>query len=176
MGLRSTAQKFGSVAIVIHWVTALAIVGLSISGIVAAGGLEETKRAIIPIHATIGSLVLLLTLLRLAWWLWMDRRPAPVGGQPHWQETAARWVHGLLYISILVLAVSGIATLALSGALPALLGQGPLPDFLGYPQRIAHGLTGKLLLALLAAHAGAALYHQFVRRDRLLSRMGLGRA
>ncbi len=34
----------------------------------------------------------------------------------------------------------------------------------------------KLLLALLAAHIGAALYHQFVRRDQLLARMGVGRA
>jgi len=32
------------------------------------------------------------------------------------------------------------------------------------------------MLGLLALHIGAALYHQFIRRDRLLSRMGVGAA
>jgi cytochrome b561 len=30
------------------------------------------------------------------------------------------------------------------------------------------------MLALLALHVGAALWHQFVRRDHLLARMGVG--
>lgn len=30
------------------------------------------------------------------------------------------------------------------------------------------------MLVLLALHVGAALYHQFIRRDRLLARMGIG--
>lgn len=176
MGLKSTSEKYGAVAIAIHWVTALAIVGLLVSGTVAAGAPEATKRLILPIHAVMGSLVLLLTLMRLAWWGWGDRRPSPVPGQPRWQEWAARLVHGLLYLSVLVLGISGIATIVMSGAIPALLGQGPLPDFLAYPPRIAHGLASKLMIALFAAHVGAALFHQFIRRDRLLGRMGIGPA
>jgi cytochrome b561 len=31
-------------------------------------------------------------------------------------------------------------------------------------------------MALIALHAAAALYHQIVLKDRLLGRMGLGRA
>jgi len=31
------------------------------------------------------------------------------------------------------------------------------------------------LLGLVLLHVGAALYHQLVRRDRLLARMGIGR-
>jgi cytochrome b561 len=31
-----------------------------------------------------------------------------------------------------------------------------------------------VLIALLAGHIGAALWHQFIRHDRLLARMGLG--
>jgi cytochrome b561 len=83
-------------------------------------------------------------------------------------------VHSLLYVAILVLAASGIATLILSGAIPAILSGAPLPDFAGLLPRVTHGLVGRLLLVLLAAHIGAALWHQFIRRDRLLSRMGIG--
>ena len=34
----------------------------------------------------------------------------------------------------------------------------------------------KLLLVLFVGHVGAALWHQYVRRDHLLARMGIGRA
>ena len=41
----------------------------------------------------------------------------------------------------------------------------------GFP----HGLGAFALLGLVTLHVGAALYHQLVRRDRLLARMGIGR-
>lgn len=176
MGLKSTATRYGSVAIAIHWVSALAIVALLISGTVMAGVVGEAKRSILPIHATIGSLVLLLTLLRIGWWVWGDRRPQPVPNQPRLQEVAARIVHGLLYAGIIVLGASGIATLALSGAVPALLSGAPLPDFSGLLPRLTHGIVGKAMIVLLAVHVAAALYHQFIRRDHLLGRMGIGPA
>lgn len=176
MGLKSTATRYGSVAIAIHWVSALAIIGLLASGTVMAGAGAELKRTILPIHGTMGALVLTLTVLRLAWWVWGDKRPQPVAGLSRTQEVAARIVHGLLYAGIVVLGASGIATLVLSGAIPALLAGAPLPDFSGLAPRLTHGIVGKLMIALLAAHIGAALYHQFIRRDRLLGRMGIGPA
>jgi len=146
-----------------------------VSGTVADSTVGVGKASILVVHATIGTLVLLLTLARVAWWLWADKRPVPLAGQPAAQEMLARAVHGLLYLAIFVLALSGIATLALSGALPALLGQGALPDFSTLPPRFVHGLVSKLMIALVAVHTLAALYHQFIRRDRLLGRIGLGR-
>ena len=37
-----------------------------------------------------------------------------------------------------------------------------------------HGLIGIAIACLVAAHIGAALYHHFVRRDRVLLRMITG--
>lgn len=176
MGLKSTPTRYGTVAIAIHWVSALAVLALLVSGTIMAGAAGEAKRSILPVHATVGALLLLLTLLRLAWWAWGDRRPEPVSGQPPAQKLAARIVHGLLYLAIIVLAASGIGMLALSGAIPALLSGAPLPDFTGLAPRQGHGVVSKLLMALLALHIAAALYHQFVRRDRVLGRMGIGSA
>lgn len=174
MSLRSSPDRYGAVAIAIHWVSALAILALLASGNVLAATPLSAKAQILVVHASVGTLVLVLTLVRIAWWVWGDRRPLPVSGQPRWQEVAASSVHGLLYLTVLLLAASGISTLILSGALPALLGQGTLPDFSATPPRLVHGLAGRLMLALVFAHAGAALYHQFIRRDRLLGRMGIG--
>ena len=146
-------------------------------GLTAAGTTDPaTEVTLVRGHIVLGSLVLLLTLLRIGWWIWGDRRPAPVAGQPRVQELAASIVHYAIYAVILLMASSGIMTLVLSGALPAIIAGTALPDFSELVPRIAHGIMSKLLLVLLAGHIGAALYHQFIRRDRLLGRMGLGPA
>jgi len=175
MSLKSSANRYGTVAIALHWTSALAILGALAGGLVMAGSADaNVVRTILPIHIALGSTALVLTLARIGWWIWGDRRPLPAPGQPAAQELAARIVHGLLYLAILVLGTSGIATVVLSGAVPALLSGAPLPDFDTLIPRIAHGVLGKALIVLLAAHVGAALWHQFVRRDHLLARMGVG--
>ena len=93
-----------------------------------------------------------------------------------WQKFMAHAVHIALYAVVLLLASSGIATLVLSGALPAIIAGTTLPDFETLLPRLVHGVASRLLLGLLALHIGAALWHQFVRRDRLLARMGVGTA
>jgi cytochrome b561 len=117
--------------------------------------------------------VLALTILRIVWWWRFDRKPGPVAGSPRWQERTAQAVHVLFYVVVLGMIASGVGMLVLSGAAPMILAaEGtPLPDFWKYPPRLPHGIGGRLLLALLALHAGAALYHHFVRRDGLLRRM-----
>ena len=179
MALKGDARRYGAVAMAMHWVTAIAILGLLVSGLTMADMTDDAaKQGIVRTHVVIGALVLLLTLLRLAWWLLADRRPDEPGGQPRWQARAASAVHGLFYVVIVVMGASGIATIMLSGAGDILFSgaSGPLPDFLQYPPRLAHGLFAWVLIALIVLHVAAALYHQFVLRDRLLSRMGLGRA
>lgn len=175
MSLRSTAERYGSIAVAIHWASAALILAALAGGLAMANiGDAATRAAILPVHIGLGILVLLLTLVRVGWWIWGDRQPSPIANQPPIQEWAARTVHVGLYVAIVVMATSGLATVALSGAVPALLTGAPLPDFNAYPPRAAHGLGARLLLALLVVHVGAALYHQFVRRDRIFARMGMG--
>lgn len=178
MRLKSTPERYGPVAIAIHWTTAIAIIGLLASGFQAAGmtNLPE-KEGLLRIHVVMGLCVLALTLLRLAWWWFVDRKPAEPGRAPRWQALAARGVHGLFYVVVIGMAASGIGMMALSGAGDILFGasQAALPDFMLYPPRVPHGLGGRLLVLLVLLHVAAALYHQFVLRDRLLSRMGIGR-
>jgi cytochrome b561 len=57
-----------------------------------------------------------------------------------------------------------------------LAGNGAMPDSLFvYPERAMHGNLAYLMLALVALHVGAALYHQFIRKDNLLARMWFGK-
>jgi cytochrome b561 len=175
MSLKSTSSHYGSVAIAIHWTSAAAIVFTFAAGL-AAANIEDPARVapVLFTHVGLGLLVLVLTLLRIVWWLAADRHPTPLPNQPAWQMALASIVHTTIYVAILLMASSGIATLALSGAVPQLLSGAPLPDLSQLPPRIAHGIMSRLLLALLVVHIAAAVYHQWVRGDRLLSRMGIG--
>jgi cytochrome b561 len=177
MSLKSTPARYGSVAILIHWSSALAIVLTFAAGFVVANVAAPAQQAPILIaHITLGTVVLLLTVLRTVWWAVADKHPALPADQPPWQRLAATIVHAALYVLLLLMASSGIATLVLSGALPALFGGGVVPDFSDLVPRLAHGVMSKLLLALFVVHVGAAIYHQAIRRDRLLARMGVGAA
>jgi len=53
---------------------------------------------------------------------------------------------------------------------------GDLPaDFWAFPVRTVHFMISRALMALIALHVAAALYHTLIRRDGLLGRMLFGR-
>jgi cytochrome b561 len=171
---KSSSDRYGRVAITIHWVSAAMIIGLMIAGLRAVDMTDlEAKASLLRIHAPMGTAVLALTLARF----FTDKKPDDPAGVPHLQALAARSVHGLLYLAILGLAGSGIAMIVLSGASEILFGSapGPLPDFWEFAPRYGHAAMAWLMGALLVAHVGAGLYHQFIRKDRLFSRMGVGK-
>ena len=177
MQLKSTRERYGAVVVSLHWLSALLILLLIMSGFRAASATDAAaKAAILRFHVPLAIAVLALTVLRIGWWWSVDRKPDPLPGSPLWQERAARAVHLLFYGLILAMIASGIGLMVLSGAAPIIFGGGSagLPDFWTYPPRLPHGVGARLLLALVVLHAGAALYHQFVCRDHLLRRMWFG--
>jgi cytochrome b561 len=178
MAIKSTPARYGAVAIMIHWVAAALIVALLITGFRVSGAADPAaKAAFLRFHAVMGIAILLLTLARIAWWWFGDKKPLPVTGQPALLHRAASAVHVLFYVVIIGLAASGIGMMALSGAGPIVFGGAPglLPDFWNFLPRVPHGIGVRVLIALLILHVGGALYHHFIRRDGLLGRIGVGR-
>ncbi|KPF75590.1 cytochrome B [Brevundimonas sp. AAP58] len=178
MTWKSQPDRYGLVAIAIHWTSAALIIGLMAAGFAAANVDDPaTKALVLRLHAPLGVLVLLLTLARLLWWALGDRKPRPKPGEPAWRVRLAKATHvGLIFVT-LGLAASGIALFALSGAAPIVFGGPPqaLPDFWDFPPRYAHAVLARGAAVLIALHVSAALYHHVVLKDRLLSRMGIGR-
>lgn len=172
--LKSSPERYGAIPITVHWITSILILlGLG-SGFLAGNTLDaDTKAAFLRIHIPAAIVVLLLTVFRIVWWWLFDKKPLPMQGSPLSQERLARAVHAAFYFIILGMIASGIGMMVLSGAGPVIFGGAgmTLPDFHQYPPRVPHGLGANILLALLFAHIGAALYHQFIRRDGLLRRM-----
>ena len=170
---KSSDRCYGTVAVTIHWLSAVLIIALIVSGFSATTTEDLTIKAdILRVHLPLGVLILLLTLARIFWWLWVDKKPASVA-MPRLQNLIARATHMIFYILILGVAASGIAMILLSGAGAIIFGFSPeaLPNFLNYPPRAPHGIGARLMIVLFVLHAGAALYHHFVKRDGLLYRM-----
>ena len=177
MNPKSNPERYGTVAVTIHWLSAVLIFALLGSGFRAANAADAAiKAGLLRFHIPVAIFVLLLTVLRIVWWWRFDQKPLAVAGSPRWQERIARFVHVTLYVIILGMVASGIGMMVLSGAAPAVFGVPGkmLPNFSDYPPRGPHGVGAFLLVALLVLHAGAALYHEFIRGDGVLRRMWYG--
>jgi cytochrome b561 len=71
---------------------------------------------------------------------------------------------------------SGFGTSLQANLMAVYQGQASLPEnFMVYPPRLVHGTMFSLLFILILVHVGAAFYHQFILKDRLLSRMWFGK-
>jgi cytochrome b561 len=172
------AKRYHPVLAAMHWLLALLLIAMLAVGTLSlkvVPNAEPEKLNLLRMHMLIGGGILVLMVLRLVARLTTEHPPAAPTGNAM-LDMLAPWVHWVLYILVFVMAGSGIGMAALAG-LPDIVfsGVGHLPtDFSAYPQRAIHGIVAKLLMLTIALHATAALYHQFVKRDGLLSRMWFG--
>lgn len=171
--------RYHPALVLLHWVSALLLLlalGMGSQVLAELPNHAPEKLGALQGHMVFGGVILLLSVIRLLVRLTTDHPLAATTGMA-WADRLAPRLHGALYGLVLVMAFSGVA-LAVAFDLPAVVfaGQGSLPnDFSTSIARQVHSVASKLLGALILLHVGAALYHQFVRRDNLLARMGIGR-
>ena len=174
MPAKSNRSQYGNVAVAIHWLSAFLIIALQGSGFRVGGTIDPgVKTVILRFHISAGVALLLLTLARIFWWCFVDRKPDSVSSASKLQSLGASLVHLLFYPVILGMIASGIGMLILSGAGNIIFAgtPGQLPDFQSYLPRIPHGIGARAFVVLILLHAGAALYHQFLKKDGTLKRM-----
>ncbi len=172
--------RYHPALVVLHWLLAIMIImGLFMGGFVLSETANDDpfKLTALRMHMGAGIAILALMLIRLVVRLVTAKPPhADIGNAL--LNRGAHAAHWLFYLTVIALCASGLALANMAG-LPAIVfgGSGdPLPaDFFVFPPRMAHGALATILGLLIAAHVAAALYHQFVRRDGLLSRMWFGR-
>ena len=94
------------------------------------------------------------------------------------EDAAAKAAVLRFHVPVGILTASGIGMMVLSGAGPLIFADvvDRWPDFWDYRPRIPHGFGARFIVVLFVLHAGAALYHHFVKRDALLGRMWFGKS
>src|SRR5262249_7855246 len=107
--IRNTTAGWGTVARWFHWVLAIAIIGMIGFGWWVNHVPARPDRFFYrSIHADIGYVVLLLTLLRLAWRVINPTPALPDHSRPR-QKIAARLSHPALYLIVILVAMLGWA-------------------------------------------------------------------
>ena len=169
-------------AIGLHWLVALLIfVAVPLGVVMHEMALSPLKLKLYSWHKWIGVTVFALAILRVLWRA-THRPPPPPAGMPDWQRRAASVVHGLLYLLLFLIPLSGWLMSSAKGFQTVYLGILPLPDLLAKDEILGewlaevHEAFNIGLLMLLAVHAGAALKHHIVERDDVLARMWPGLA
>ncbi len=177
--------RYGSTAITLHWLMAVALVGMFAVGLYMTGlpfSLQRLK--LYNWHKWAGVIVLVLATLRLLWRL-THRPPALprelASAMPGWQHVAHHGAHTLLYALFFIVPLVGWAYSSAAGFPIVFLGVLPLPSFVPVNPALAealkplHWITAYTLAALVALHVAAVAKHQLIDRDGLLRRMLPGR-
>lgn len=176
----SPRHRYDLLSIALHWLMALAIIGLLGVGLYMVSlPFSLSRLKLYNWHKWAGMTVLALAALRLLWRLLRPAPPAAPG--PRWQQLSAHAVHGLLYLLFFALPLAGWTYSSAAGFPIAWFGLLPLPDLVAPDPALAETLKATHrwlaygLAAVVVAHIAAALKHQFIDRDRLLARMWPGR-
>jgi cytochrome b561 len=169
--------RYGAVAQILHWMTAILVVVAFVYG---PGGSEQRVYSVAKdfdrqLHETLGMSVLVLTLIRLVWRAF-DGVPDDPPMAP-WMRRSAKIVQWALYALLLAVPLTAITGAWLEGHPLTLLAgiriSPILPESHATGSVIAsiHTWLGDTILWIAGVHAAAALFHHFVLRDRVLRTM-----
>jgi cytochrome b561 len=176
---QSAVLRYSNATVTFHWVTVALVLTQAYLGFTFALSDEGPARdAVFVWHKTVGMIILLLTLARLAYRLKNPPPPFPPE-LPAWERFAAVWNHRLFYTLLIAMPIVGfIAVLGFaSGPTTPIAGGIQVPVIPGVSRDTGelagevHEIAAFLLVALILVHIAAALKHQFVDRWRGSARM-----
>jgi cytochrome b561 len=161
----------------LHWITAALILFMLPAGFMAAhewgGPLQD---ALYDLHKSFGALIIPVVVFRLIYRWMHPPLPLPEDIAPV-HRLAAGATHWALYILLVAQPMVGwIATSAYPAPVP-FFWKITLPSIWTEDRALSdqlfsiHQLIGIAIACLVAAHIAGALYHHFVRKDRVLMRM-----
>lgn len=159
-----------------HWLIVLLLLGQGVFALLMDAFPREMRGEVMMVHKSVGVTVLLLAIARLLWRLGTTA-PAPLPEVSALNRKLAALGHVLLYVLLFAVPLSGFLMSAYGGRETSYFGLFVLPNFVAPNEALnalMHEWHEPLFFALVAValgHAGAALYHHFVKRDATLRRM-----
>lgn len=170
-------NRFSKIQIRLHWLT-LMLIAITYAAMELRGWFPKGSTPYLLMketHYNAGVFVWFLMIIRLI----IKHKyhdPAITPTPPAWQMLSAKIMHIMLYISFLALPLLGVATMAYGGKDWSLLGFNIVPFVTpdGETKLVIkdiHETLANIGYFLIAAHAGAALFHHYIQKDNTLLRM-----
>ena len=161
---------------ILHWLTAVLIFSALFIGFVMVHSIGSYS-SLVLVHMTLGLIILSVVVVRIAnrFTHRAPKLPDTVGWVEHKLVVGSELT---LYALILAQPLVGWAMVSASGSHPVIFGSLRLPRIapfnadLYFMLRQTHSLLAFALVAVIAAHVSAILWHTLTLRDGMLSRMG----
>ena len=175
--MRNTKEKYAAEIRVLHWLMAIAIVGMLALGLIASGipRNEPARHLYLGLHKSFGITLFALAALRVLSRL-VSGAPFLPEAISSTQRRLAQAAHFVLYALMFVMPLSGYVMSISMGqpvrwfglAVPRLLAEDRVR---GVMAGNVHAVAACLLVALLALHVGAVAWHYLFDRVNLLRRV-----
>lgn len=178
--------RYDGIAMLIHWLTAVLMIFMVVFGedLMQEGAAvsklaDPTGATFQPsIHVSIGTAILLLTVLRIIWRVTHTAPPYPATIK-RYEVIGSKSLHGLFYILLIVIPLTGWITFGNFSKIHEIMQQVQLFGLFTMPQppftagwgKELHELGSNAAMVLIGLHVLAALKHQFIDKDSILSRM-----
>jgi cytochrome b561 len=174
-------SRYTYTAMTFHWLMALMIfAGLAMGLYMVDLRISPDKLKLYAWHKWIGVTIFILAAFRL-WWRLIYTPPVEPD-MPAWQRIAAKAAHWIFYALFFAIPISGWLFSSAKGFQTVYLGLIPLPDLIQKNDEWApiikqiHLVTSYSLGGLVVVHIAAAIKHQFIDKDGLISRMMPGKS
>lgn len=176
--LKNSTTHYGWLSRVIHWLSALTVIGLFAVGLwmVELDYYHEWYKTAPDLHRSFGVVLMLLTLTRIIWYK-VSARPLAIAKHSTQEKIMAKAAHHAMLLVLFVMFISGYLITTAQGdplyffnvlAIPAAVsGITNLEDYAGE----VHAIAGFSLIGLASLHALGALKHHFYDKDDTLKRM-----
>ncbi|WP_051224621.1 cytochrome b [Paraburkholderia phenoliruptrix] len=166
---------YDRLSVTLHWLTAALVLTQFVLAQVWGFTPRPTRHVLIVAHMSFGIVLTGVLVVRIVWRLSPGhQKPVAKAG---WVERAAETVHFALYVLLVCEAALGFILRWSGNESMSFFGLQIPPPFspFGKPAHRSlgelHDWTGWTIIVLAACHAAAALFHHFVVRDDVLTRM-----
>ena len=174
--MRRNLQRFTPLQRLLHWLMAACILAMLFIGVGFESTVMPKYLALVAIHKSLGFVVLVLALIRLAVRLLYGAPPLPAD-LPWPMKLGAYLSHYALYALMIGMPLLGWAMLSAAAYPVVVFGGLQLPAILPQSDRLhtllwdAHLALAFAFFALILLHVAAALFHALVRRDGVFEAM-----
>jgi len=178
MNWKNTANGWGLITILLHWLSALTIIGLFVLGLwmVELTYYDSWYTKAPNIHKSVGILLFALTFVRIIW-RHFNTKPDSIAGHTVLEKKGAEIVHSLLYILLFLIMLSGYLISTADSRAISVFGWFDVPATLSGIDKqediagTVHLVLAISLIGLVVLHAFGAIKHHFIDKDDTLKRM-----